>query len=69
MMIQAAIHNEVDEYLPAKSDLVDEVGWRLVARNGLLPERYVINCLGPVSVRQPRVRDERPIADREVFVS
>lgn len=68
-MLRAAIQKEVDDYLLAKSGLVDEAGRKLVVRNGSLPEREVITGLGPVSVRQPRVRDKRPAADREVFVS
>jgi len=68
-MLQAAIQNEVDGYLQERSGIVDESGRRLVVRNGSLPERDVITGLGPVSVRQPRVRDKRPISEREVFVS
>jgi hypothetical protein len=35
---------------------VDENGQRLVVRNGHLPEREVISGVGPIPVRQPRVR-------------
>lgn len=68
-MLQAAIQNEVEGYLQERSGIVDESGRRLVVRNGSLPERDVITGLGPVSVRQPRVRDKRPVSEREVFVS
>ena len=68
-MLQAAIHQEVEEYLQARSGLVDQSGRKLVVRNGFLPEREVVTGLGPVSVRQPRVRDKRPVNEREVFES
>ena len=37
--------------------LVDAAGRRRVVRNGYLPERFIQTGIGPVSVRQPRVRD------------
>ena len=60
-MLQLAIQQEVEDYLQARSALVDESGRKLVVRNGFLPEREVVTGLGPVSVRQPRVRDKRPL--------
>jgi len=55
------------DYVEARKGIVDEAGCRLVVRNGSLPERQVITGLGPVSVRQPRVRDKRSAKQREVF--
>jgi hypothetical protein len=55
-MLQAAIENEVIEYIQTHGDRRDENGQRLVVRNGHLPEREVETGVGPVRVRQPRVR-------------
>jgi len=66
-MLSAAIESEVADYIEARKGIVDEAGCRLVVRNGSLPERQVTTGLGPVSVRQPRVRDKRSRDQREVF--
>lgn len=51
-LLQQAIENEVKEYLSSyKTDLSN-----LAVRNGYLPERNIQTGLGPISVRQPRVR-------------
>ena len=55
-LLQAAIENEVMEYIQFHKDRLDENGQRLVVRNGHLPEREVISGVGPIPVRQPRVR-------------
>jgi transposase-like protein len=68
-MIQQAIDLEVQEFLDSYADRRDDQGRRLVVRNGHLPERHVLVAAGPISVRQPRVRDNSPNADdRAVFV-
>jgi len=59
-MLRQAIENEVREHLDAHVAARDPDGRRLVVRNGYLPERRVLTGLGPVAVRQPRVRDKRP---------
>ena len=66
-MLRAAIQQEVADYINDKSEIVDENGCRLVVRNGLLPEREIATGVGPVAVRQPRVRDNRPPSERETF--
>jgi putative transposase len=53
---QAAIENEVIDYIQFHKDRRDENGQRLVVRNGHLPERAVVSGVGPIRVRQPRVR-------------
>jgi len=68
-MLQAAIQKEIDEYLQDRSGIVGEDGRRLVVRNGSLPERELITGLGPIQLRQPRVRDKRTVDEREVFHS
>jgi putative transposase len=55
-LLQAAIENEVIEYIQFHKDRLDENGQRLVVRNGHLPEREVISGAGRIPVRQPRVR-------------
>ncbi len=55
-LLQAAIENEVLDYIQFHKGRVDENGQRLVVRNGHLPEREVVSGAGPIPVRQPRVR-------------
>jgi len=55
-LLQAAIENEVAEYLQSQSGRRTESGQRNVVRNGHLPERDLVTGVGPVKIRQPRVR-------------
>jgi transposase-like protein len=55
-LLQAAIENEVMDYIQLHKDRRDENGQRLVVRNGHLPEREIVSGIGPIKVRQPRVR-------------
>ena len=55
-LLQAAIENEVIEYIQFHKDRRDENEHRLVVRNGHLPERELVSGVGPIPVRQPRVR-------------
>ena len=55
-LLQAAIENEVIDYIQLHKDRLDENGQRLVVRNGHLPEREVISGAGPIPVCQPRGR-------------
>ena len=66
-MLKAAIEKEVSDYVNERIDIVDENGRRLVVRNGSLPEREILTGVGSVAVNQPRVRDKRRPADREIF--
>ncbi|MBP9840836.1 MAG: helix-turn-helix domain containing protein [Simkaniaceae bacterium] len=47
-------------------EMKEEMNNRLVTRNGYLPERDILTGIGPINVRQPRVRDKR---DGEEFSS
>ena len=58
-MLQAAVENEVAEYVQRHGAVVDEQGHRMVVRNGHLPERELVTGIGPVKVSQPRVHDRR----------
>ena len=68
-LLAQAIDDEVAAYLAARSGLVDGDGRRQVVRNGHLPERSIQTPLGSLTVKQPRVRDRRPAAEREAFRS
>jgi len=68
-MLAVAVDTEVQVWLDARAHLTDEHGRRLVVRNGHLPGREVLTGVGPVAVRQPRVRDKRPHQERERFTS
>ena len=57
--LQAAIEREVDEYIERNRPFVDELGHRLVVRNGHHPARKIQSGAGPIEVRQPRVNDKR----------
>jgi putative transposase len=45
-LLQAAIENEVIDFIQFHKDRVDENGQRLVERNGHLPEREVVSGAG-----------------------
>ncbi len=55
-LLQAAIENEVAQYLQGPGARRTESGERSVVRNGHLPERDLVTGVGPVKIRQPRVR-------------
>jgi transposase-like protein len=59
-MLQAAIENEVAEYIDKFKQLKDSQGKRLVVRNGFHPERDIVSGIGPLKVKQPRINDKRP---------
>ena len=56
-LLAQAIEAEVAEFLAKHADLKTDTGLRRVVRHGHLPEREVMTGIGPVGVRQPRVRD------------
>jgi putative transposase len=68
-MLQAAINAEVEEFIATHSNRVDEQGRRLVVRNGHLPAREILTGAGPLEVQQPRVRDNSPDKENQVFFS
>lgn len=57
--LQAAIEQEVDEYVQRHNQHMDERGHRLVVRNGHHPARKIQSGNGPIEVQQPRVNDKR----------
>jgi putative transposase len=58
-LLQAAVEQEVSAYIEMFKELKDENGRRLVVRHGFLPERGLLTGIGPLSIKQPRVRDKR----------
>ena len=56
-LLAQAVEAEVCAFLDSHSDLVDDLGHRRIVRNGHLPERAIQTGIGPLKVRQPRVRD------------
>jgi putative transposase len=56
-LLAQAVEAEVAEFLVKHSDLETAAGRRRVVRHGHLPERAIMTGIGPVAVRQPRVRD------------
>ncbi|MCA1675544.1 MAG: IS256 family transposase [Actinobacteria bacterium] len=58
-MIAAALNAEVEQYVAAFVDEVDEEGKRLVVRNGRARERKLTVGSGTVPIRAPRVNDKR----------
>lgn len=55
-MLQMALENEIQEYVGAHNNLVDENNKRIVVRNGYLPERGIASGIGSISIKQPRAR-------------
>lgn len=62
-LLAQAVEAEVAEFLGKHSELKTEDGWQRVVRHGHLPEREVMTGIGPIAVRQPRVRDRGAAAD------
>jgi len=56
-MLQAALDNEVSEYLEKMKDRRTKEGLCGVVCNGYLPQRDIISGVGPLRIRQQRVRD------------
>ena len=71
-MLAAALQAEVEAYVSAHTDAVDEAGHRLVVRNGSHAPRTVLTAAGGVEVQAPRVNNKRtdPVTGaRERFTS
>ena len=58
-MLVAALEAEVDGYVTAFVDQVDERGRRLVTRNGRAEARTVTTAAGGIEIEAPRVNDRR----------
>src|SRR5262244_447706 len=62
-LLAQAVEAEVAEFLARHAALKTDDGRTRVVRHGHLPEREVMTGIGPVGVRQPRVRDRKASAD------
>ena len=62
-LLAQAVAVEVAAFLARHADLKTAEGHARVVRHGHLPEREVMTGIGPVGVRQPRVRDREAGAD------
>lgn len=56
-VLAAAVENEVGEYISQFTHQRDERGHQQIVRNGYHEERTLITGIGPITVKQPRVRD------------
>lgn len=62
-LLAQAVEAEVAGFLAKHVDLKTEDGRARVVRHGHLPEREVMTGIGPVPVKQPRIRDRAAAAD------
>jgi transposase-like protein len=62
-LLAQAVEAEVADFLAKHVDLKIEDGRQRIVRHGHLPEREIMTGVGPVAVRQPRVRDREAPAD------
>jgi putative transposase len=62
-LLAQAVEAEVAAFLAKHADLKTDDGRARIVRHGHLPEREVMTGIGPVAVRQPRVRDRAAAAD------
>ena len=58
-MLQAALDNEVADFVEKMKSRRTEDGLREIVRNGYSPERDIISGAGPLNIKQPRVRDRK----------
>ena len=68
-LLMQAVEAEVADFLHQHSDLKTDVGRRRVVRHGHLPEREIMTGIGPVAVRQPRVRDREAVGGERIRFS
>jgi transposase-like protein len=62
-LLAQAVEAEVADFLARHGELRTEDGRQRIVRHGHLPERQIMTGIGPVVVRQPRVRDRDAAAD------
>lgn len=56
-LLRQAIECKVDEYIKLYANVKGEDNKRLVVRNGYLPQRVIQSGIGPIEIRQARVKD------------
>jgi len=68
-LLTQAVEAEVAGFLTKHADLKTEDGLSRVVRHGHLPEREIMTGIGPVCVRQPRVRDREAVDGERIRFS
>src|SRR5256885_8177095 len=68
-LLTQAVEAEVAEFLAKYADLKTATGQQRVVRHGHLPEREIMTGIGPVAIRQPRVRDREAAEDERIRYS
>ncbi len=59
-LLAQAVELEVTDFIGRYADLKTAAGRQRLVRHGHLPQREIMTGIGPVAVRQPRVRDREP---------
>ena len=68
-LLARAVEAEVADFLARHADRMTADGRRRIVRHGHLPERSIMTGIGPVTVRQPRVRDRAGDAGERIRFS
>jgi len=68
-LLVQAVEAEVADWLGHHRDLITDDGRQRLVRHGHLPEREIMTGIGPVAVRQPRVRDRAATAEERIRFS
>jgi putative transposase len=68
-LLAQAIELEVADFIGRYADLKAAAGRQRLVRHGHLPKREIMTGIGPVAVRQPRVRDREPSAGERIRFS
>lgn len=68
-LLTQAVEAEVAGFLAKHGDLKTAGGLSRVVRHGHLPEREIMTGIGPVCVRQPRVRDREAVEGERIRFS
>ena len=68
-LLAQAVEAEVADFLARHADRTTADGRRRIVRHGHLPERSIMTGIGPVTVRQPRVRDRAGDAGERIRFS
>ena len=68
-LLTRAVETEVADFLGRHADLKSAAGHQRIVRHGHLPEREIMTGIGPVAVRQPRVRDREAVGGERIRFS
>jgi putative transposase len=68
-LLAQAVEAEVTAFFAAHADLTSEDGRQRLVRHGHLPERTIQTGIGPVEVRQPRIRDRGALEGEHIRFS